>query len=124
MMFFGNFDDFMDAIQNNEIGEYIDNLAKEFNPRNRIKKSINVQDKISHIMEYLSWKGEDVYTLRFDIQPSVYIVFPNGIKSKRIYDKLFNSNLIDKKQDESIVIMMYPRYEKLYDIISSILLSY
>lgn len=125
MIFFGNFNDFMNAMQNGNMEEYLNNLIKQSDPRIIRREAANVQDKINYIMEYLSWKGEEVYSLRFDIRPSVFLVFPKGIKSKKIYEKLFHSNLIDnKKQTDSIQLMVYPRYEKMYDILTTILMSH
>ena len=124
MIFFGNFNDFMKAMQNGNIEEYLSNLARQSDPRIIRREAANIQDKITYIMEYLSWKGEEVYSIRFDIRPSVYLVFPKGIKSKKIYEKLFHSNLINKKQNESIELMVYPRYEKMYDILTTILMSH
>ena len=124
MIFFGNFNDFMKAMQNGNMEEYLSNLVKQSDPRIIRREAENTQEKINYVMEYLSWKGEEVYSLRFDIRPSVYLVFPKGIKSKKIYEKLFHSNLINKKQTECIELMVYPRYEKMYDILTTILMSH
>ena len=124
MIFFGNFNDFMKAMQNGNMEEYLSNLVKQSDPRIIRREAKTIQEKIDYIMEYLSWKGEEVYSVRFDIRPSVFLVFPKGIKSKKIYEKLFHSNLINKKQNESIELMVYPRYEKMYDILTTILMSH
>lgn len=124
MIFFGNFNDFMKAMQNGNMEEYLSNLVKQSDPRIIRREAENTQEKINYVMEYLSWKGEEVYSLRFDIRPSVYLVFPKGIKSKKIYEKLFHSNLINKKQTECIELMIYPRYEKMYNILTTILMSH
>lgn len=124
MIFFGNFNDFMNAMQNGNVEEYLSNLIRQSDPRIIRREAKTIQEKIDYIMEYLSWKGEEVYSVRFDIRPSVFLVFPKGIKSKKIYEKLFHSNLINKKQNESIELMVYPRYEKMYDILTTILMSH
>jgi len=124
VIFFGNFNDFMKAMQNGNMEEYLSNLVKQSDPRIIRREAENTQEKINYVMEYLSWKGEEVYSLKFDIRPSVYLVFPKGIKSKKIYEKLFHSNLINKKQTECIELMVYPRYEKMYDILTTILMSH
>jgi len=124
VIFFGNFNDFMNAMQNGNVEEYLSNLIRQSDPRIIRREAKTIQEKIDYIMEYLSWKGEEVYSVRFDIRPSVFLVFPKGIKSKKIYEKLFHSNLINKKQNESIELMVYPRYEKMYDILTTILMSH
>lgn len=123
-MFFGNLSDFLDALANGKSDEYIDAMINKFDPVSIKRNASLVQNKVESIAEYLYWKGENTYILRYDLQPSVYIVFPKGIKNKKIYNKLYKSNFIDKRQDESIELMVYPRTEQIYNIIATILMSY